>query len=55
MVAGGSVDGNIYVWDAVNGSLMFSAPSKAGSITSVFWGSAGVVSCGKDGGMTFWG
>ena len=56
MVAAGSADGSLFVWDALSGDLQHRVSSgQSVGITSVCWREAGCVSCDKDGHVVVWG
>ncbi len=54
MIAVGSADGSLYVWDTTHTSPKLILQGHKNSICSVFWGDNGVISCDKGGEVILW-
>ena len=56
MIAAGSSDGRIFLWDTLSGELKNSIPcGNSVGITSVCWKDSGFLSGDKEGNVVLWG
>ena len=55
MIAAGSSDGRVFVWDTLYGELQHCAPSTLkDAIVSICWKDNGFAACHKNGNVTMW-